>query len=482
MISGQGDYGTAIYTWVESSGSGNGGNLMIMADTLTLQEGGRVQAETRGNGMGSRVDLDVNTLQLMDGGAICVGSTSSGLSGDLNIHTDKSVNLSGAMVLGEDKSESGSCIYAYAPNAAGLDSSQIDIVSTTLNLADGGLIFSVTMEDGQAADINIQASESVTISGFRSYFSSSISSITSGSGDAGDIKINTQTLTLADTGRIQAWSDGSGEAGDIDLNVSSLILQDSGNISAAALDQGNAGDIDIACSTLTLDGNDTYINTDTSGSGNGGNIQMDVERLTLTNGAQVDASATGTGHAGSITIQTDDSISLHSSSITTESLDADGGNITLNTVDHLYLLDSQITTSVQGGSGNGGNIDIDPCFVVLNDSRIIANAFEGNGGNIHIVSDYFLAGPESTVMASSQLGIDGTVQIDSPDTDISGRLSSLKTPDLDVTGLLHTSCALKTMDRSSSLIVTGRGGLLSTPDDVMSIVYFDDASEEELVK
>jgi large exoprotein involved in heme utilization and adhesion len=659
------------------------------------------------------------------------------------------------MVLGENESATGSCIFAYAPNAAGLDAGQIDIVSTTLNLADAGKIFSIAMGDGQAADINIQTGESVTIAGLQSDFSSSIESLTRGNGDAGNIKINTGTLTLTDTGGIAASSDGRGDAGDIDLNVSSLILQDGGMIHASANDQGNggnitvsalefidisgsvetgpgqfynalisamtwengnagtislsapritladegkieafsfgsgnAGDIDIACSTLTLEGNETYINTDITGSGhggditvktdqliitggagisadvfgvdpdiieetnatwnidlstgtgettgqggsvnitatdaivisgtdnggdissflsvstgssgnggnlvlsapnvmirdggwiqatttndgNGGNIQMDVETLTLAEGGQVNATtsgtgsggdinisaskqiavsgnyneeqlsgiqtrtkdsgdagkifiatpmltmahdgeintssldgtgsggsirinaslvdmqphaairaqSTGTGRAGSITIQTDDAVSLHGSRITTESLDADGGNITLNTVNHLYLLDSRITTSVQGGLGNGGNIEIDPCFVILNHSRIIANAFEGKGGNIHIVSDYFLADPESTVMASSQLGIDGTVQIDSPDTDISGGLAGLKIPDLDVTALLHSSCALKTMDTSSSLVVTGRGGRRSAPDDFMSNVYFDfdDASED----
>jgi large exoprotein involved in heme utilization and adhesion len=731
---------------------------MMTADTLTLQDGGIIQAETRGSGTGSRVDLNLRTLELTGGGTISVGSTSSGQGGDLNIYAEESVNISGAMLLGEDESATGSCIYAYAPNVAGLDASQIDIDSTTLTLADGGAIFSFATGEGQAADISIQASASVSISGFQSNLLNVISSQTGGSGDAGNIQVNTGTLTLTGTGGIETISSGIGEAGDIDLYVSSLTIQDGGMIYASALDQGNggnitvsasefidtsgyfedspsglcfqalisactwqngnagnislsapvitladkgnidafsfgsgnAGDIDIACSSLTLDGEGAYIYTDIAGSGNGGdikiitdqltitggagisadvygvdpniieannatwdtdlstgtgeatgqggtlsitatdsviisgtnddrdissslststsssgnggnlflstpnvmisdggwiqatakndgnsgNIQIDVEILTLTNGGQVNATTTGTGHggnidisaskqiavsgdyneeqlsgiqartkgsgdageisvssplltmanggeinvssldgtgnggsiridasfmdmqsnaaisaqstgngrAGSLFIQTDEAISLHSSRITTESLDANGGNITLNTVDHLYLLDGQITTSVQGGSGNGGNIDIDPCFVVLNNSQIIANAFEGNGGNIHIVSDYFLAGPESTVMASSQLGIDGTVQIDSPDTDISGRLANLKTPDLDVTALLHSSCALKTMDTSSSLIVTGRGGVLSAPDDFMSIVYFDDESEDVLAK
>jgi large exoprotein involved in heme utilization and adhesion len=37
----------------------------------------------------------------------------------------------------------------------------------------------------------------------------------------------------------------------------------------------------------------------------------------------------------------------------------------------------------------GGNITIDPQYVILNDSQIIANAYEGTGGNIRIIADVF---------------------------------------------------------------------------------------------
>jgi hypothetical protein len=70
-----------------------------------------------------------------------------------------------------------------------------------------------------------------------------------------------------------------------------------------------------------------------------------------------------------------------------------GGNlkgerqITLKLGDFLYLLSSEITTSVKGETGNGGNITIDPQFVVFNQISIIAQAIEGHGGNITINAD-----------------------------------------------------------------------------------------------
>ena len=64
-----------------------------------------------------------------------------------------------------------------------------------------------------------------------------------------------------------------------------------------------------------------------------------------------------------------------------------------------------------GASTVGGNITIDPQFVLLQNSQIIANAFEGTGGNIRIVAQQvFLADPASQVSASSALGINGQVE------------------------------------------------------------------------
>ena len=92
----------------------------------------------------------------------------------------------------------------------------------------------------------------------------------------------------------------------------------------------------------------------------------------------------------------------------------------------MRLRDSQVTATVDGGrQTTGGNITIDPEFVVLENSQIIANAFKGQGGNIQITAGVFLADPASQVDASSELGIDGTVDIRAPVTNVSGTFAPL---------------------------------------------------------
>ena len=123
------------------------------------------------------------------------------------------------------------------------------------------------------------------------------------------------------------------------------------------------------------------------------------------------------------------------------------------------MVDSDITATVGGGLGNGGNISIDPIFVILDNSRVIANAYQGNGGNIHIVADYFFSDTSSIVNASSQLGIDGTINIETPNIDLNSSFVVLSEYNK-IPVLGSDQCQVRTNETVSSLIKSGRGGLV----------------------
>jgi large exoprotein involved in heme utilization and adhesion len=119
------------------------------------------------------------------------------------------------------------------------------------------------------------------------------------------------------------------------------------------------------------------------------------------------------------------------------------------------------------GQGNGGNINIDPIFVVLQGSQITANAFGGNGGNINIIADHIFISPDSSITASSQLGISGTVTITAPIVDLTGSLVTLPTPYLDASNLLAERCAARLAGKASSFVLAGRGGMPVEPDGLL---------------
>src|SRR4029077_7030937 len=144
---------------------------------------------------------------------------------------------------------------------------------------------------------------------------------------------------------------------------------------------------------------------------------------------QITARSTGSGDAGSITVSAVRLLLNNRAAISPEGAasTASGGNITLHVRDFLYLVSSEITTSVKGQTGNGGNITIDPQLVILNHSRIVAEAIEGHGGKIMITAGEFIQSSDSIVSATSELGISGTIEINGPRVDVNGALVVLST-------------------------------------------------------
>jgi hypothetical protein len=104
----------------------------------------------------------------------------------------------------------------------------------------------------------------------------------------------------------------------------------------------------------------------------------------------------------------------------------------------------------------------------MKNSQIVANAYEGTGGNIKIVADTFLADPGSLVDASSALGIDGTVDVQAPISNVSGLLNPLNTDFVSAAALLRERCLARIRSgKYSSFLVGGRDGLPVGPGSLM---------------
>lgn len=130
------------------------------------------------------------------------------------------------------------------------------------------------------------------------------------------------------------------------------------------------------------------------------------------------------GDAGKITIHAQQGINLsQQSKITTEAVSAGGGAIELHSDGLLQVQDSRITASVQEGEGEGkgGNLNINSTFLIQNQAPIIARAVQGDGGNIQIQSKgifQFGGASLNPIDASSQFGVSGQVELDTPDEDV----------------------------------------------------------------
>lgn len=341
----------------------------------------------------------------------------------------------------------------------------IDVSSRSLSLTGGARLDSTTQTNGNGGTITVTATDSVLISGERS--GKVVGGIFGlGNSRASGIYSRTTGSTLC--------SASCGNAGDVVLKTANLDLANGGVINIGTSSTGDGGSATVhATGQITLsgtmqDGTPSGIYSRTIGtglgSGQGGNIDIGSgQSTTINNGATVSASSTGPGNAGNISINAGQQFDMSNGSVTTEAAQASGGNITVQAVDRIRLTNSTISTSVLGGSGGGGNITIDPNAVLLQNSQILAQAVLGNGGNISITTPLFLADQSSVVSASSQFGLNGTVTIQSPTSNLSGTVSSLPSSMRQSQGLQTGRCAALANSRSSSLIIAGRDTMPTEP-------------------
>jgi hypothetical protein len=117
----------------------------------------------------------------------------------------------------------------------------------------------------------------------------------------------------------------------------------------------------------------------------------------------------GTGRAGTILINGGSRLRVQQSTISAKA-EGNGGTIQLE-ANKIELTNTQLTTSTLGGPGTvGGSIPVNAKNTTLTNSQILSTATEGQGGNINITSPV-LHQASSVIDASSQFGTNGTVTI-----------------------------------------------------------------------
>jgi len=512
---------------LDASGSG-GGRIQIQGRNLWLRDGSAILSFTEGNQpgqnltvrttesiqlngsnplgfaslVGTGVDvngsnnagtviLESNNLTLSDGAAITTSTLGQGNGGDLSIRAADSVTFSGLDSNGVS-SRLQMAVYRQATGNAG----NLTLETTKLNLYDGAFISTATDGQGNAGDLTIRASESVTLSGLNAYKSGSVlaTSVESGTiGNGGNLLIETGQLTLSDRATITAYTYGAGNAGNLTIKTDQLALADGSQISTITFTAGNAGQLSITAETIELIGQTEIRRTgllasaidgrkDGTGTGAGGDVNIITDRLTIRDGATVSASnfhsrnltPPGKGPAGSIEIQANSVLLDNEGIITAKAASGDQGNITLNASD-IQLRRGSTMSAEATGLATGGNITINTDnLVALENSDINANAAQSFGGRVMIdANGIFGTGfrdestPKSDITATSALGAEfsGIVEINT-EIDVTSGLIQLPENIVDATKQIDSSC--RPGEQQSEFIVTGKGGIPPNPIDAIN--------------
>jgi filamentous hemagglutinin family protein len=494
-------FGSGTFSRVEVTGRGRGGNIQIESGSLSVQNGAVLTTSTGGQGDAGNVTLQVRDRVLLENSS----SVSSGVdvkakgqggniiiqSGALDVR-NRSGLVTGTLgqgdagniiiqvrdrVLFEGPLEGSSAFSSVASTAKG-KGGNIQIQSSSLELLDGSQLIAQTQGKGNAGNLLINATDSITLSGTNlSNGRSSALFTQTGSPDrnGGNITLNTRAFRLIDGAIINAQTYTSGTSGDIAINANAIDVLNGGQILAITEGLGRAGTIALSANDrITIQGSDATYDQRFAQFGRA------VGPISANSGIFVQSQASG--GAGNIIINSPNLGLDRSGTISAVSSTVDGGNITLN-IGKLIILrnGSQIsaTAGTANAGGNGGNININSpngfLIAIPNEnSDITANAFNGSGGKVSITNQGIFGlqfRPKLTelsdITASSQFGFSGTVIINSPDNSaIQNSLNQLPTGAIDTTKLLANTCIVRKDKLDSTFYITGTGGLPNRPGDL----------------
>lgn len=377
---------SSLSTTPGPSSTGTGGSITITADAVELRGTpagvavpGGLFTTTLGTGDAGYISVTAGQLVVADGTQISTSTAGAGQGGDLTVTAD-TVELNG--ISADGRFVGGllaSASLVTVPGQRG-DASAGNLTVTTrrLSVQNGAQISAATGSAGTAGTLNVNASESVDVSGFATGVDPSVEAVSFGIIGDGIVPSAIETNTR-----------GAGKAGDLTIQTGRLTVRDGAEIGVRSTDTGLPGDLKVRADSILLDNQGRM--SATSILGQGGDINLQVkEDLVLRNGSQISTQA-----------GTEDT-----------------------------------------GGGNGGNITIEAGVLALFEkSNINANAFQGAGGNIRITTQGIFVSPDSSITASSTLGVNGVVEINQLGADPSQGLVELPLEVVDVTGLVATGCS-----------------------------------------
>ena len=226
-------------------------------------------------------------------------------------------------------------------------------------------------------------------------------------------------------------SERAGAAGSIFLNANELRIADGGFITSTTAGSGQGGDITInLIGNLTLTGSviASEARGDTEKAGAGGTINLTAANVSIADGGLISTTTFGPAEGGDVVITATESIHLadtqgnqRNNAIFSEALGSpqnagDSGTITL-TAPRITLLENAAirTTALNAG---GGNITLElpddrSSMLHLVDSAITSSVRRGlgAGGNIDITSPRFVALNDGRITARADAGSGGNITI-----------------------------------------------------------------------
>ncbi|MDZ7959769.1 MAG: filamentous hemagglutinin N-terminal domain-containing protein [Aulosira sp. DedQUE10] len=413
-----------------------GANLMLNASDAVIVTSDRTDQEftdglfAENYGSGASLGIIINTGKLQVEGEVRISTAtlpdSSGKGGDITINAADAIELTGVDSVEENLSLTTGLVTDTAGSGAG---GNLTINTGRLTVQNGAQLSAATLSDAKGGNLTVNATKTVELLGV-------------------------SPADIVASGLFTSVQEGSGQAGDLTVNTEQLIIRDGAQIFAGTLSEGNGGNIiinannyvnAIGVSPIYKISGGVFSSGDSESIGNAGNLTINTKNLMVQNGASIAVENLGLGKVGVMTINASnllqvlgqspaDNDSLDSSQLTPtfSSLSAsilnsnnmnDAGNVEINTGKLLVQAGTRVSVDNEG-LGKGGNINIQANSILLDNAGnsqqdaggIQATTKSGEGGNINLqIKDILLMrnGSKITTDATGGNGNGGNITISS---------------------------------------------------------------------
>lgn len=365
---------------VDASGEG-GGTIQVQGRHVSLSGGSQMAASTQGAKPGGNLSVNasesVELLGLSLYGVLTTQTFGAGSAGDITINTRKLILRDGAAI----------STFTFGEGSAGQltinASESVELIGISSQGGSSGL-FSLTVAAGDAGNLIINTRKLIVQGGAAISNESSVLKLSGqvirATGRGGKLTVNaSESVELTEVGQIYTDTQGSGDAGNITINTGRLLVQAGSGLSALSRGTGNAGNITINVRDSLQANNGTIVTTAKKSSG--GAIDITAGAIRLQDNSDITTFvSSGTGGGGNMTLNARSIIALDDSDILAFSRDGRGGNITLNTPAFFGFRYAPAPPSTDPNTLNGnGRVDINASGALSSGTITLPNVNPSQG-------------------------------------------------------------------------------------------------------
>ena len=404
--------------------AGSAGSVSVGARNLELRAGGKILSDAQAGSSGNAGQVSVGADRMtIDNGLVSTGALAGfdGLPASTGNAGDVRVEVAGLLSLSGNGSGLLSGIGSNVnPGTIG-DAGDVRVAAGALSIANNGEITSSTFGAGKGGRVSVAVAGRLTIDAAAANpaFLTGISSQSNpgSTGDAGDVRVTSGTISLLDGGTISSAAIGAtgldpastGNAGQVRVGARGQLSVDGPGSEIASSTGpgtiGRAGSVDVDAGALSITDNGT-ISGSTSGRGAGGDVAVTVAGALLIDGAARPAGTTGIlartrdpfdgGNAGQVSVAAG-SVSIQGGGVISTSTFGNGnaGDISVAAAGPLTIdgaaaagFVTGIASSANFGAGNAGRITVAAGSLAISNGGEIQSltSTSGRGGDIAVAT------------------------------------------------------------------------------------------------